>query len=288
MPLDQSQTISINYVTALIGVIITAVVALYLDHKKNEKQKRDDKIQAITMLRGRKHTMLQSNASYYSAFIQSENLVCSSKVLAIRYIDYDRIRELRDSDVPTEREEAQQYVNREIDLASEKSLFLKEGFRQKERLEKLQQEIAKNEEKFLITIGRIRILFPRAIELIKVIEDAEEDLGKLEMEIITSIGTFNRDVEIIPGSGIESNDDRDDWCDEIFKELNSWVTERSTTLRSKLVILESKIDDLLNYLENELNTPYCKDCKLFCSDNTCPLRPPSQERPNQNIGDGQH
>jgi hypothetical protein len=35
----------------------------------------------------------------------------------------------------------------------------------------------------------------------------------------------------------------------------------------------------LNFLENILNNPqYCRNCKFFCSDKTCPLKPPSIEQ----------
>jgi hypothetical protein len=63
-----------------------------------------------------------------------------------------------------------------------------------------------------------------------------------------------------------------------MNSLDDWASSKDPALRSKIDNLDSKIDDLLNYLENLLKNPqYCRDCRLFCSSKTCPLKPPLQE-----------
>ena len=252
------------------GAILGGGFTLYRDYLNNKKHKRDNQIRAVSNLRGRKLTMLQSKASYYSAFFQSLNLSASAKTISTRYIDYDSIYALRKSNMPKEMEIAQQYVNEKIDSSLRKSLELKEGLRQKQRYEELQQETAKNEERFWVTIGSIKILFPneRVEELIKIIKNADEEFGKLEKEDIEAIGPIRNEINTNPGL-IESNLDREKWVKRIMNSLDDWASSKDPALRSKIDNLDSKIDDLLNYLENLLKNPqYCRDCRLFCSSKT--------------------
>jgi hypothetical protein len=260
---------------AIFGAIIAGGITLYRDSQNDKKQKRDAQIRAISNLRGRKHTMLQSKASYYSAFFESLNLSASAKIISTRYIDYDSIRSLRESKIPGEMEKAQQYVNEKIDSSLRKSLEMKEGLRQKQRYEELQQEMAKNDERFWVTIGHIKTLFPnkRVEELIKTIKNADEELGKLEKEYTEGIEPIRNEINTNPGL-IESNLDRKNWVKRILESLDDWVNSQYPTLRSKVDNFDSKIDNLLNYLENELKNPqYCRNCRLFCSDKICPLSP---------------
>jgi hypothetical protein len=264
---------------AIIGALATGVFEIYRDQKKDERQKRDDQIRATNTLRGRKSTMLQSHASYYSAFIQAENLSSSAQIESIRYVDYDHILPLRSSGKPNELEEAQQYINHTIASEDRKSLTLKEGLRQKQRYEELQQEIAKHDEQFWTTIGQIKILFPndKVAELVEIIKSADENLGKLEKEIIESIKPTKSEIDTKPSS-IKLNAEREIWYTKIDRTLDVWVNVKDTALRSSVDFFDSKIEDLLNYSENILKNPqYCRDCNLFCSTKICPLKPPSQE-----------
>ena len=238
---------------ALFGAIVAGIFTLYRDGQNNKKQKKDDQILAINWLRGVKHTMLQSKASYYSAFFASERLHSTAHMLAIRYIDYDSILHLRKSGIPSKMEEAQQYINKQIDVELRKSLELKEYLRQKQRSEELQQEIAKNDERFWRTIGRIRILFPddRVEYLVNVIKDADHELGKFEKEILEGINPIRNEIETKPGL-IKSNDERGIWTEKIANVLNKWTNTQPPVLESRIEAFDSKIDDLLNHLENEL------------------------------------
>lgn len=248
---------------AILGAIIAGGITLYRDAQNNERQRRNDQIQAISNLRGRKHTMLQSKASYYSAFSESLNLSTHAKIVATRYIDFDHIRSQRELKGTPDMEEAQQYVNEKIDSSLRKSLELKEGLRQKQRYEELQREIAKNDERFSVTIGLIKTLFPdeNVKELIKVINEADEELGRLEKEYSEGLEPIRNEIKTSPGF-IKSNLEREDWVDTMRTNLDNWITSKEPALRSKINNFDSKIDDLINYLENELVKPeYCRDCR---------------------------
>jgi len=267
---------SFGYIAAAIaGALIGSGFQIYRDNKNIEKQNRDDKIQATSGLQGIKHTMLQSKASYYATFFASESLHSAAHMFAVRGIDYDGIRAKRMISGSREMENAQQYVNNKVDKDLRNSLELKEYLRLKQRSEELQLEIAKNDERFWRTIGKIRILFPNDnveyfIENIKI---ADQELGELEKEIIESIYQIKNEINIRP-SRIVSNVERDTWTARISTKLDEWNSTQRTTLKSRIDTFESKIDDLLNYSENALINPeYCRDCRLFCSDKRCPLSP---------------
>lgn len=270
---------SLGYIgAAILGALIANAFQIYRDIKKDEKQKRNDKIRAISGLRGIKHTMLQSKASYYSAFFASENLHSAAHILAIRYIDYDSIHLRRSVAESPEMEEAQQYVNKIIDKELRKSLELKEYLREKQRSEELQQEIARNDERFWRIIGRIIILYPndKVEYLIKDIKKADHELGMFEKEIIESLDPIRNEIDSKPGS-IKSNVERANWTNDIAIKLSEWAHTKHTTLKSRIELFDSKIDDLLDYLETEFDN-CCRDCKFFCSSHECPLNPSTQER----------
>ena len=100
---------------AILGALATNAFQIYRDNEKDKRQKRDDKIRFTNELRGIKHIMLQSKASYYSAFFASESLHSAAHIFAIRIINYDDILSQRRDNESPEMEDAQQYVNRTID-----------------------------------------------------------------------------------------------------------------------------------------------------------------------------
>jgi hypothetical protein len=270
---------------AILGAIITGGITLYRDSQNEKNLKRDNRIRAITRLRGLKHTMLQSKASYYSAFFGSETLSKSAKIVVTRYVDYDNILHLRRSGSPIEIEEAQQYVNKTIDSALRKSLELNESLREKKRSEELQRETARNDERFWETIGQIKILFPndKVAELIHIIKDADEELGKFEKEVIESAGPIREKIKTNPGR-IVTNAEREEWVTGILADLDKWAKEKDTMLRTRVNNFDSVIEDLLNYLENEFfYSRCCRECKLFCSSWTCPLKRTSSEEAKKKV-----
>ena len=76
---------------AILGALATNAFQIYRDNEKDKRQKRDDKIRFTNELRGIKHIMLQSKASYYSAFYASESIHSAAHILATRIINYDDI-----------------------------------------------------------------------------------------------------------------------------------------------------------------------------------------------------
>lgn len=263
---------------AIFGAIAANVFQIYRDHVKDKKHKRDDRIRSINDLRGIKHIMLQSKASYYSAFIQSVTLQSGAHIFAIRNINYDEIIGQRIYNASPEMEDAQQYINRTIDGYLDNSTELKEHLRQKQRYEDLQLEMARNDERFWKTIGRISILFLNNNEVknyINDIKNADHKLGKLEDEVIASMDPIRDEIQTTPGR-ISNNSERNQWTDRKKTELGEWSSVQITTLKSGIDAFDTKIDDLLNHLEHFQDT-YSRYCKFFCSDRSCPMRPKLDE-----------
>jgi hypothetical protein len=263
---------------AILGALVANVFQIYRDSKKEERQKKDDKIRAISDLRGIKHTMLQSKASYYSAYFESEKRHSAAHIFAIRYIDYDSILSSRKLSSSHEMEEAQQYVYKVMDKELRKSLELKEYLRQKQRSEELQQGIAKNDERFWRIIGRINILFPndKVEYIINDIKKADNELGMLEKEINESIVPIRNEIDSKIGS-IKSNVERDKWTKDTAIKLHEWAYAKHETLKSRIELFDLKIDNLIDYLETEFDN-CSRDCKFFCSSHKSPLNPSTQER----------
>ncbi|MDQ1255277.1 MAG: hypothetical protein QG646_4556 [Euryarchaeota archaeon] len=174
-------------------------------------------------------------------------------------------------------ENAQQYINKIIDEYQDKSAELNEYLRLKQRSEDLQLEIAKSDERFWKTIGRIRILFPNDYvkKYIDDIKKADHELGKFEEEVIDSIDPIRNEIRTRPGS-ILNNHMRNSWTKDIKSKLEEWSSTQRTTLKSRVDEFDSKIDNLLNYLESCQDT-CCRDCKFFCSNKECPIRPEHEE-----------
>jgi len=262
---------------AILGALATNAFQIYRDNENDKKQKRDDKIRFTNELRGIKHTMLQSKASYYSAFSASESLHSAAHILAIRIINYDAILSKRRYEGSPAMENAQQHINKIIDEYLEKSPELKEYLRLKQRSEDLQLEIAKSDERFWKVIGRISILFPNddVKKYINDIKKADYELGKFEEEVIDSIGPIRNEIQIRPGS-ISDNYMRDSWTTDIKSKLDEWSSTQRTILKSRVDKFDFKIENLLNYLESCQDT-CCRDCKFFCSNKECPIRPEHKE-----------
>lgn len=260
---------------ALFGAVAAGLFTIYRDGLNNKTELKNNQIRAVNNLRGRKHTMLQSKASYYSALSEHMNQSTYAKIIVTRYIDYDKIRSQRISEGTQDMEKAQQYVNEKVDSSLRKSLELKESLRQKIRYEKLQGETAKNDERFWETIGLIKTLFPnnKVDELISAIKDADKELGKLEEEYQEELEPIREKIRTHPGL-IKSNPERDEWVSDMMKNLDNVKNIMYPNLRSKIDNFDSKIDYLLNYLEYVLiDRGYFKGCRLFCSDKICPLSP---------------
>ena len=262
---------------AILGALATNAFQIYRDNEKDKSHKRDERIRFTCELRGIKHTMLQSKASYYCAFFSSEGYYSAAHIAAVRHIDYDKIYHLRKSEDSNDMEYARQYVDNIVEEDLRNSPELKEYLRQKQRSEDLQLEIAKNDERFWKTIGWIRILFPNddVMKYIDDIKNADHELGKFEDEVINSIDPIRNKIQTKPGS-ISNNGARNSWICHIEEELDTWSSTQKPTLKSRIEDFDSKIDNLLNYLEKYQDT-CCRDCKFFCSDKTCPIKPEHEE-----------
>ena len=263
---------------AIFGALVAGGVAIYRDKIKDERQKRNDQIQAQGNLLGIKHTILQYYESYLVSMINAENSLLHSTHIATKGVDFSVVEKcLNEKESLTEM--ANQYANRELDSKLEKSIDLKEGLRYRQRVNDLALQIADTDERFWRIIGQVKILFPdiNVANLVKEIVEAEKDLDNSGKIINSSFNKMNR-AERIELKLIVSNEKRDSWFHEKEQNLKLEVDSSLSVVRIKIDNLDFKIDNLLDYLENELNNPQCsRECKLFCSSEICPLKPQSQE-----------
>jgi len=234
------------------------------------QEKRNKRHEAYSLLLGRKYTMLQFHASYYSIFIKSLSSLYHGRLLAFNNIDLEsdelrRVIEHRRTGSLTQEElnKATQYIQGKFDLEIDKSPDVKESLRTKQRSEELQLELAKSIERFFEIVGRIEILFPSQEEvrdLIEQIEKSLEDLGKFENEINQKYKTFDKELRDAMGSttsieadSINSNKKRYEWVARKDSELSDRVTAVVKEVKKGIEDdLDPKIEKLLKHLEVEI------------------------------------
>ena len=184
---------------------------------------------------------------------------------------------------------ANQYVNDELESRSYNSDDRKEGLRSREKAENLQLKIGDIEERFWRIIGQIKTLFndDKIENFVEKIQKAEEELEVFDKDNAKNFNDIDHEIDTEIRAICIDKDDKNKYAENPNINRNLFVDEKIGDLKvkrksaslevdTKIEILESKIDDLLNYLENILKNPqYCKDCELFCSSKICPLKPPS-------------
>jgi hypothetical protein len=225
----------------IIGAIIAGGVSLLRDWKKEENSKRKQKQMAYSRLIGKKATILQSFASYYGAFIRSEFLDCRSIIEALE----NRL----------EGEDAEDIEDRRA-----KSLELTEGIYAKRKSEDLQLEVAKYRERFWETIGQIMILFPNIPGInakIDSIKESDANFGALERDILTISRDFNENImDEARAFGRLSVADALSWALNKQNELQMTFDTIREQLENSIDDFEAKIDDLLDDLKTDLESPY--------------------------------
>ncbi len=274
---------------AILGAILAGGIAVYRDQKKDERQSRNDQIQAHCNLLGCKHSFLQYLHTYFLTDIAARSSQPYAKLVAIMPIDFSEIKESLESG---KKEDAEKHVNKLFSSEYLQSIDLKESLRSKEQSENLQLQVGNIKERFWKYIGQIKITFKdnKIEDYIKEIERAEKALGtfdsdvskkfkKIDDKINKGIGKIVIDKEDPNSYADNPNKNRDDFFDEMMKELDEMKVSTTKDAKDRIAILESEIDNLLKHLENVLKNPqFCRDCKLFCSSKICPLKPLSREQ----------
>ena len=272
----------IGFFAILLGAIAAGLFQFYIERLRIKESEKNNRISAHSNLLGCKHVILQYYESYLVSIINAENSLLHSTHIATKGIDFSVVEKIL-SEKEHLIEEANQYVNEALDSKREKSNDLKEGLRYRQRADELAIQIANTDERFWRIIGQVKTLFPdiNVTNLVREIREAESDLDNSGKIINDSFNRIRRD-EIIELKLITSIEQRDSWFHEKEQNLRLQVDSSLRDARSKIDNLDSKIDILLNYLENELNNPQCcRECKLFCSNKICPLKPSLKDEVNK-------
>ncbi len=223
---------------------------------ENERQEKENKRrEAYSQLHGRKHTMSQSYASYYSSVINSRSLLYNADLIAFDNVDFEIVNKLRGDRRQDKLQNANQYITRMINSELDQSIEIKEGLRAKQRCEELQLEKSKYIERFWETIGQIKILFPskKVLDLVNNIEKSENRFEGFGWEIVAYFDSHTSEIETYAGPKISSNVDRHKFVVDKRTEWSTWEYKKYKELEDRIKELESKIGDLLIYLETEMN-----------------------------------
>jgi hypothetical protein len=137
-------------------------------------------------------------------------------------------------------------------------------------------EMAKNNQTLWETMGLIRFLFTPSIELDVHLKEVEQILTSTQPRI----AVIESEFKTVEGKDVDS------LKNETYRDFNALISEHidkpmenlAKYLKQEVDAEAAKIRVLWTNSENILKNPqYCRDCKLFCSTKTCPLKPPSQE-----------
>lgn len=203
--------------------------------------------QAYSELMGRKHRMMMTYAAYYNAFMARHYKNSQSKVDAIASVDYDLFSKIPD-DV------AVQELNKIYRANFEASDNFRKAEREREKAISLMLPIGENQERLQVTLALIRVLFPRTPKI--------EDLFNQIQKSLNRIGNFEEVVEnsedalgekmLAEAHRLKSNHAREIFSQQWTSETASLYASNCSHLKRISSDLNTRIDDLLHYLDNEM------------------------------------
>jgi hypothetical protein len=249
---DPSVVALIGVLGIVFGAIAAGLFQFLTERRRIRESEKNNRILAHSNLLGCKHATLQYYESYLVSIINAENSPLHSTHIATKAIDFSVVEKCLMEKEPLT-ETANQYASQKLALMLEKSIDLKEGLRYRQRADDLALQLANTDERFWRIIGQVKTLFPdiNATNLIREIGEAESDLDNSRKIINSSFNKINR-AERIELKLITSNEKRDSWFHEKEQKLKLQVDSSLSDVRAKIDNLDSKIDNLLDYLEDYL------------------------------------
>ncbi len=242
----------INVSAGIIGAFVgggTIFAIEWLKIRHSEDQRRQ---QLYSQLTGRKAMLTQSLASYFAKYIEGLYLENRSRIVAIAHINYAIIE--KDS---ISKEEISKDIDTKVNCIREGTFEFNRCLDAINKSSDMLTQIGKSREFFWETIGSIRTTFPRTQELKELIHHIQE----------AEIKSFRGFEETVIERHMSLRDKLEEEIAEIesTQELNSWVKTKvaeaqslgkgnQELLKANLDNLESKIADLLKYLETEIET----------------------------------
>jgi hypothetical protein len=239
----------------LLGAIATGMFQIHIEKIRIRESDKKNRILAHSNLLGCKHALLQYYESYIISMINSQNSLLHSTHIAIKGIDFSIVEKYFKETKPLT-EAANQYASQALASKLENSNDLKEGLRYRQRADELALQLANTDERFWRIIGQVKALFPsiNATNLIGEIREAEIDLDNSGKIINDNFNRIRRD-EIIELKLITSIEKRDSWFHEKEQNRESQLDSSLDDVRCKIDNFDSKVNALLDYLENELKNP---------------------------------
>lgn len=238
---------AIGALGAIFGALAGGLATYLIEKLKIKNTDIQRRQQAYSELMGRKHMILQYNASYFSELIRSGFLTNCSLITAISQVDYRHIAEIMTTDITKAEKEMSKTIN-DINEASKEFEIAREADK---RSRELQLKLGEGYERLWVTIGLIKLLFSDALELgtyIDPIEASEraKEFEDLEKSINERNLVFKNDVRTKAAKAVSGSIiDFKKLQDEAIKLDNTMTSE----LKSKIDAFELQIDALLNYLE---------------------------------------
>lgn len=206
-------------IAAILSAVLVGVVTYYanknLENHKAEINNRQEKQKVYGLLMGRKQYLEQIYVAFYEARIRHE---C--------YLAAFNFAKSRDAEMYKTPQEIEAHLGDSIEL--------KEGIRARKRVEELQTELGRANERLWETIGLTQALF---YETNTINIDKQIDLIK---EITDKFNSFNLDLVNNPPEGDGT-------------KIRSWGIERTKELKEIVKkSIREPIDELMIYLETEI------------------------------------
>jgi len=247
------QTSNSEYI--LIGAIgaafLTGIISLVRDELRYRKEENRRRIQAYSRLMGIKGVISQLYASYFSSFIDAGYYNGRSRIVAIQNIDYDNIRRIREENGILN---AVDKLLEENKQARRKALEYEGATEEKRKYEELRIQVSKADERFKTIIGLIRTSFPRTKKLESLIDEiilSDKALEAFSIDVASSFCFFENMVQNWLWK-IPSNEMRNIFYSERDRDINIIRDMKFIDADYKINDFESKIENLLNYLDQEI------------------------------------
>jgi hypothetical protein len=210
-----------------------------LEKQKIEYTEYQRRQQTYSQLMGRQRAKMQFYAGHFNAQINANYYDLLSIIDAISRIDYDHVLTVSEINAS--------FIHERVN-----SNFYKEQQIERERIADYMLLSAGNSKQFFTTIGLIKVLFSNTQEMRDLIKEIEKSLGKFSLLNAELDLEYNKMASSIMASEIHSNAVRDDYVDKWTSDINSKKTKDIERYFSNYTDLNSKIDNLLKYLEKEM------------------------------------
>lgn len=245
-----SQSIWLVIAAAVLGACVTGAVTIIRDIKRENSVKTQRRLQAYNQLMSMKFMLLHSYIMYYNTQMIAVSSTWRSELDAY----YHRASGMDSFTVDAWRSRSPNFI-----IAREA----------RSKSTEMELHLAKSDESFWKVISQIQILFSHMHELESRISLIQKNRMQLETYVLhfdELQGRLFDDYYTLPRELLRGNDDRsyigvpptllEDWSLQMQTEISDILESDQESLQALIEALESKIDDLLDYLRPEVESSY--------------------------------